>query len=51
MKTKINSDHPTTTASQKVTNGLYAIRIEMRDCKRGHPDTVLAIIVFDPVCA
>jgi hypothetical protein len=29
MTTKINSDHPTSTTLHKVTNGLYAIRIEM----------------------
>jgi hypothetical protein len=43
MTTKINSDHRTTTASPKVTNGLYAIRIEMRDGKRGHATGVIIL--------
>ena len=50
MTTKINSDHPTTTASQKVTNGLYAIRIEMRDGKRGHEQMVIALLCSAEGC-
>jgi hypothetical protein len=37
MTTKINSDYPTSTTLHKVTNGLYAIRIEMREGMRGPP--------------
>ena len=43
MTTKINSDHPTSTTLHKVTNGLYAIRIEMREGMRGHATGVIVL--------
>jgi T3SS negative regulator,GrlR len=43
MTTKINSDHPTSTTLHKVTNGLYAIRIEMREGMRGRATGVIVL--------
>jgi hypothetical protein len=43
MTTKINSDRPTSTTLHKVTNGLYAIRIEMRE---GMRDRATGLIVL-----
>ncbi len=43
MTTKINSDHPTSATLHKVTNGLYAIRIEMREGMRGYATGVIVL--------
>ena len=40
---KINSDYPTSTTLHKVTNGLYAIRIEMREGMRGRATGVIVL--------
>ena len=45
MTTKINSDQSTSTTLHKVTNGLYAIRIEMREGMRGRATGV--IVLYD----
>ena len=43
MTTKINSDHPTSTTLHKVTNGLYAIPIEMREGMKGRVTGVIVL--------